>query len=329
MIENGDDSSRDHNPGETEDKDLFTVSDDEDISGGSSGGPKKNLTLFLVILLVVLVAGYFAFSSLSSKPVQNRQASVKTSPAKKIPVKPPAPVKVPTPAPVMPTAPAAQKIVQETTQKPAKKAEYPKGSTKEILKRESDVVKTPAVKQPPAKPSAPAKPVSGKGKIIKVVKAPLPVGAAKGYFVQAGVFIFKENINIPRSSIEALGYNPKIKVGSRLVRMSRVTVGNWADIKGAAALSNKLNSEGYSSKVLRLDNGTYTVMTGSYYYKNMVEEEKIILTAKGYDVKVMRVPIDMKAYYILLGPYKTPEEAAGIEANLKNNGINAAIIQPI
>ena len=236
---------------------------------------KKSPKLVLLILLIVLIAGYGAYRFFLPGPSDDRQASVQMPPTTESFVKQPASVKTKPPEPI------EKKSIQII--EPIKEPQSAKPSIKKAIKTEHNVIDKQLNEAPPSKRSAPKLITPAINKRIKVVKASLPVKNKTGYFVQAGVFIFRENANSVKKSIEALGYSPEIHVGSKSVKMSRVTVGNWIDIKHAEAVSKKLNNEGYSTKTLKRDDTTFTVMVGSYYYKKTADEEIIILTAKGYD----------------------------------------------
>lgn len=314
---------------ETENEELYIppipINEDEE-PPDSLEASKKNPKLVLLILLIVLIAGYGAYRFLLPSPSDDKQASVQMSPTTKNVVKQPAPIEK---KPLERTIEKEKKIAQIIVPEPVKKPQYAKPSIKKAINPEHNLVDKQFNETPPSKQSTPELITPAINKKVKVVNASLPVENKKGYFLQAGVFIFRENANSVKKSIEALGYSPEIKVGSKSVKMSRVTVGNWIDIKHAEAISKKLNNEGYSTKILKHDDATFTVMVGSYYYKKTAAEEIIILTAKGYDSEIVIVPIDMKAYHVLLGPYNTIDEVASLNVDLKGNEIQAVIIQSI
>ncbi len=311
---------------------ITPIQINEDKNNGhsdSSEAFKKSPKLILLILLIVLIVGYGAYSFLLSGPLGDGQETVQMPPTNRSSIKPPAPVKVKPTEPSHPEKkPVNKKMVQKTVSTPLDNSPSTKPSLEESIEPDSVIEKSVDSALHSREP-APGVITSTVNKKVKVVKAPLPVKNEKGYFVQAGVFIFRQNANTVKESIESLGYAPSIKVGRKPVKMRRVTVGKWNDVKQAEAASKKLNDKGYSSKVLKIGETTYAVLVGSYYYKNIADEEKIILNAKGYDAETVIVPVDMKAYHVLMGPYKTLDEAVNMDVKLKNNKIDSVIIQPV
>jgi cell division protein FtsN len=158
-----------------------------------------------------------------------------------------------------------------------------------------------------------------------VVKANLPV-SKKGYYIQAGAFIFKDNLNVPRKKIESLGFRPKVKTGTKLIGMHRLLVGAWDDFLIAEDIAAKLKQKGFKAE-LTSKNERFCVLIGSYYYKNKADRKKKALKAKGFNSRIEKKRIKMKINYLLLGPYATSGKAAEITEVLDTKGLKTVIIQ--
>ena len=222
-------------------------------------------------------------------------------------------------------------LVEEKVQKPKVKAKVmtkaaPAKPTAKI-KAEPAITKKAEPKKAPA-PAAKAVTAVKKRlskKKIKVIRAQLPV-SKKGYYIQAGAFIFKDNLNAPRKKIESLGFRPKVKTGTKLIGMHRLLVGAWDDFLVAEDIANKLRRKGFKAE-LTSKNERFCVLIGSYYYKNKADRKKKALEAKGFNSRIEKKRISMKINYLLLGPYATSEKAAEITEVLNTKGLKTAIIQ--
>ena len=222
-------------------------------------------------------------------------------------------------------------LVEEKVQKP--KVEV-KVMTKTAPAKPATKVKAePAVtaKAEPKKAPAPAtKPVTAvkkrlSKKKIKVIRAQLPV-SKKGYYIQAGAFIFRDNLNVPKKKIESLGFRPKVKTGTKLIGMHRLLVGAWDDFLIAEDIAAKLKRKGFKAE-LTSKNERFCVLIGSYYYKKKADRKGKALKAKGFNSRIEKKRIRMKINYLLLGPYATSEKAAEITEVLDTKGLKTAIIQ--
>ena len=310
---------------------FISVDEEEDLEE-EQGKSKKNL---LLVLLLVILGGYavyaFVLPQFTSDTAPKKQMVTAKKPTQRIPVKKPQPVEPAKTASTEPakgqadkTAEADLKVaIAPKSTKPAKTAAVaPREAKPEQAKKEAPAVKTAPSS---AKPEVAATGIPPEN--IHVIKAALPATVRKGYFVQSGAFIFKNNLNSPRKKIEALGYTPKVKLGSKVVKMNRLTVGEWDSESDAKSTYEKLKREGYEARIINVGKSLHSILIGSYYYSNIAKEEKIILEAKGYNATIVRTPISMKVYHLLVGPYETPGEAAQVEAAFGREGIKSAILQ--
>lgn len=209
------------------------------------------------------------------------------------------------------------------------------GKEKVVAVEEPLPEKKPAAPNPlpvePVKKAVVSKPrPAGQSKkparFVKAIKSTLHVSGEKGYFFQFGVYIFKESFKDTEKRIESLGYKPRVEIGRKTVKMSRIMVGNFNNKEEANSIRKKLQKDGFDATLWSVGKGRYALHVASYYYEKLASEEKILLDVKGYDSRIERTPIKMKVYHLLLGPYKTPEEVAGINEKLKRNGLKAAIL---
>jgi cell division protein FtsN len=298
---------------------------DSDFEEDMEEKPAKNKKTLLLVLLLVIIGGYAAYTfvlpQFSSDTASQKQTVTAKKVTQRIPIKKPQPAKpeaTKKAAKVAPTVATTPKSTQ-----PEKTAAAP--APKEVKSEEVKKVAAKATMAPPAKPAVATASINPEE--IRVIKSALPATAEKGYFVQSGAFIFKNNLNSPRKKIEALGYTTKIEMGSKVVKMNRLTVGEWDNESGAKSSYDKLKREGYDAKIINVGKSLHAILIGSYYYGNVANEERIILEAKGYDAKIVRTPIKMKVYHLLVGPYETSGEAAQVEAALGSEGIKSAILQ--
>ena len=207
----------------------------------------------------------------------------------------------------------------------------PKAEAKKVEKQPAPLSQEPIAKVEPKKEPAPvakpetAAPKKTLHKKINVVKAPLPV-SKKGYYIQAGAFIFKDNLNVPRKKIESLGFKPMIKTGTKLVGMHRLLVGEWGDFLIAEDIAAKLKRLGYKAELTSKDE-RFCVLIGSYYYRQEAVKRGKALKAKGFNSRIEKKRISMKINYLLLGPYATSEKAAEINEVLNTKGLKTVIIQ--
>lgn len=248
------------------------------------------------------------------------------------------------PKKVMPKPAAEAKVEKIEVKKevkkviPAKKQEAAKGEliqpkieVKKVDKKPTPASPKPAAKLKPKKELASivkSKPAVRKKTLHKkptVVKANLPV-SKKGYYIQAGAFIFKDNLNVPRKKIESLGFRPKVKKGTKLIGMHRLLVGEWDDFLIAEDIAAKLKRKGFQAELTSKDE-RFCVLIGSYYYKQKADKKKKALRAKGFNSRIEKKRIRMKINYLLLGPYATSEKAAEITEVLNTKGLKTVIIQ--
>ena len=215
--------------------------------------------------------------------------------------------------------------VKQVAQTPA--PEKPKQEVRSEPKKEP----APAVRiEPEKKPVAAVKPKSAAGKRpsqkkVDFIKAKLPV-SKKGYYIQAGAFIFKDNLNIPRKKIESLGFRPIVKTGTKLISMNRLLVGEWSDFLIAEDIAAKLRRKGFSAELTSKEE-RFCVLIGSYYYRHKAEKKKKALKSKGFDSRIEKKPLRMNINHLLLGPYATPEEAAEVKEALDKKGLKTVIIK--
>ncbi|MDT8316910.1 MAG: SPOR domain-containing protein [bacterium] len=224
------------------------------------------------------------------------------------------------------------KAIPEIKQKAVKEELVePTLEVKEVEKKPASVSPIPVAKPKPKKDPAPvvkAEPATKKipsNKKITVVKARLPV-SEKGYYIQAGAFIFKDNLNIPRKKIESLGFKPKVKTGTKLIGMHRLLVGEWNDFLIAEEIADKLRRKGFKAELTSKDE-RFCVLIGSYYYRQEAERKKKALISKGFNSRIEKKRIKMKINYLLLGPYATSEKAAETTEVLNTKGLKTVIIQ--
>jgi len=214
-----------------------------------------------------------------------------------------------------------QEAVKKVVKKPPVKVK-PKptpASPKPVAKLKPKKEPTPIVKP---RPSVRKKPLKKK---VKVIRAHLPV-SEKGYYIQAGAFIFKDNLNAPKKKIESLGFRPKVKTGPTFIGMHRLLVGAWDDFLIAEDIAAKLRRLGFKAE-LTSKNERFCVLIGSYYYKNKADRKRKALKAKGFNSRIEKKRIKMKINYLLLGPYATSGKAAEITEVLDTKGLKTAIIQ--
>lgn len=210
-----------------------------------------------------------------------------------------------------------EKLIKPKVEVTVKKKSTP-ASPKPLAKLKPKKEPAPIAKPKPAAKKQPLK------KKVKVIRSHLPV-SEKGYYIQAGAFIFKDNLNVPRKKIESLGFRPKVKAGTKLIGMNRLLVGEWGDFLIAEDIAAKLKRKGFKAE-LTSKNERFCVLIGSYYYKHKAERKKKALRAKGFNSRIEKKRIRMKINYLLLGPYTTSDKAAEITERLDTKGLKTAII---
>ncbi|MDH3973960.1 MAG: SPOR domain-containing protein [Deltaproteobacteria bacterium] len=273
-------------------------------------------------------------------PVAKARQEAKAVVAKAVPAgkKPEA---VPLDDALEPVEKEAKKPKQKEAARPVPaKVKAPPVKPAEPVKKEEPAVKAPPVPRkevtappkpapkPKAKPKPPkpvVRPSKKAGKDIKIARGTVPV-SAKGYYLQAGVYIFKGNLKAPRKKIESLGYTPLVKQGRKVIKMNRLLVGTWGDFLIAEDLVLKLRKSGFSAELIS-KNERFAALIGSFYYKHMADKKKNLLRKKGFAARIEKTPINMKVHHLLVGPYKTPEEADTVLDSLKRKGLKAVIIQ--
>jgi hypothetical protein len=286
---------------------------------------KKKKTSPLLVLLLLLAAGYGAYAYIIPSYFPELLSSSPAAP----PVKAPAPKRI---AVKPPQKQAAPKPVP--AEEPKLALEKAKGEAVEIIEDEApEPVKAGSIPDRPApleeevKPE-PEKALSVPAEKIRVAKADLSVKGDRGFLVQAGAFIFKSNIKGPISKIKEAGYTPRVETAYKSVAMNRLTAGKWDSFEEANTATLDLLEQGYRrAKVLPLGGDKFTVLIGSYYYKHLAVEESIILEVKGFDTEIVKKPVRMKIYHILLGPYATAEEVAKVGEALKGKGLETTVLK--
>lgn len=321
-------------PSPSEPSDQISSDDKSQEAFTSEDSPKSSdkKKLLLPVILLIVLGGYAAYVYVVPHYFTKKAPAVKVRIAKKVAVKPP-----PKPAP---QAKKPQEAVGES--KAAVKAEEGLKEEKEEAPHPAKVeagedtgkeapqkeeIETAEIKAAISNRPLPARPSVDIERDIKIVKTTLPVSGESGYFVQSGAFIFRGNVEAMKGKVEAAGYSPRIEAGSRAVNMNRLLVGDRDDIETAKETVRSLRKEGYEATVLDLGSGQYTVLAGSYYYGNIAQEEKIILETRGFDARIVKTPIEMKIYHLLLGPFESAEEAAKVDSDLKGRGLETAILR--
>ena len=233
----------------------------------------------------------------------------------------PAPPKKPMPEPPAKTSKQKPEI------KPAVKKEPIKKQLEKDIQKPKVEVKVISKQVSPAKTQAISKvePKKVLKKDLKAVRTYLPV-SGKGYYIQAGAFIFKDNLKVPKRKIESLGFKPVVKTGSKPISMYRLLVGEWGDFLLADDIAAKLRRKGFKAK-LTSKNEEFCVLIGSYYYKDKANKKRKSLEAKGFSARMERKQVKMKLHHLLLGPYPTLEKAGEVSEVLDANGLKTAIIQ--
>ena len=354
-----DDSIADITAGMPEDKSF----DEKDMSSSTKGKSNVKRT-FLLFVLLLLFSSYAAYTyilpenypalkkDIDSKVEELVSQVTQLISGEEAPKSIEAPTRIAIQKPgkkAMPKPTAEAKVEKIEVKKeplkkevkkvlPAKRQEAVKG---ELIKPKVEVMKVekkptpvspkPLAKFEPKKEPAPIvkpKPAARKKTLHKkpnVVKAQLPV-SQKGYYIQAGAFIFKDNLNVPRKKIESLGFRPKVKTGTKLIGMHRLLVGEWDDFLIAEDIAAKLKRKGFKAELTSKDE-RFCVLIGSYYYKNKADKKKKALRAKGFNSRIEKKRIRMKINYLLLGPYTTSEKAAEITEVLNTKGLKTVLIQ--
>ncbi|MBE9535876.1 MAG: SPOR domain-containing protein [Proteobacteria bacterium] len=307
--------------GDTEPLPPLQAAAEEPAELAEGEAPKKKKTSPLLILLLVLAAAYAAYAYIIPNyfpELLSASAPAKTPAPKRIAVKPPQKQAPPKPVPAEETKAAAVDIIKNEVMEPAKAEPMPA--------RPAPVEEELKDKVSPEQ--APKKTASIPSEKIRIAKAKLPAEGGQGFFIQAGAFIFKSNLKGPVSKIKAAGYTPRVETAYKSVGMNRLTAGKWDSFEEANNASLDLRGLGYrSAKAFPLGGDKFTVLIASYYYKHLAVEEGIILEAKGFDTEIVKKPVKMKVYHVLLGPYATAEEALKVESVLKGKGLETAFIK--
>jgi len=259
---------------------------------------------------------------------------------KEAPVKPAPPAKTVTtavekkPAEEVKAAPVQPKDTNKAPEPPkpaiqGKPVEKAPPKPVETVKVAAAPPKKPEPMKAPA-PVAPQKDVkpSRTSVDMKTTKASLPVSEKGGYFVQAGAFIFKDNLNTPKKKIESLGYRPRVEMGHKYIKMNRVIVGEWRDFLEAEDTLEQLKREGFRGSLIS-KNEKFSVLIGSYYYRETAIKKKRGLEKKGFEVIIYKEPIKMRIHHLLIGPFNTAAEAADVSATLKNKNVKSIVIENI
>ena len=221
------------------------------------------------------------------------------------------------------TTPAASKLVSPVVKEPPKGAAVtePKATTPNVpivnAPTKTTTTLAPKTVTPPSVPQKPSAPTV----------AAIPSEEQGDYRIQVGAYLFESSLKGPKQKLEQLGFIPEVGPTKRQISMNRVLVGNFEQKETAEAAVKDLAEEGIKANVVQKENGFYSALTGSYFYKKTAEKEQLKLEEFGYDVVIdqAKVLTDMKELHF--GSYSNKQAAQADIERLQTVGLKGVAVK--
>ena len=297
------------------------------------GGGSKSRTLLLLLLLVVIAAAgaYFLMSPEGMTP----EAPDLQKTSKQVVAVPPQPAKVPVPVQPAPqqSAEAQKEVANEKAAMaaPAETTATEKGQAVKPKDEETVAVPVP-VPEKPEETKAAAKPAdSEKAKQAaptqpQVTKAaPVPVGTAGTYVLDAGAFLFASQSDDLKKKITELGYKPVVSQVKASVRLIRLRVGSYTKEQLPAALEDVRKIAPGAFSLAR--DGRYVVYAGSFADQHNIKKLSDRLRAEGIDVVEEPVKVDRNLSRIQFGEFSDDASAEAAAEKVEEAGIPVRVVK--
>ena len=147
------------------------------------------------------------------------------------------------------------------------------------------------------------------------------------YYVQIGVFAVKENAERLILSLKNKHFSPSKSTAKKKIKMYRVFRGIFSDRKKAEKEIANLKKSGINATLKKTASGDkYSVYAGSFSIKQNAERFKNKINTLGFTSKVIKLPVMMDTHKVFVGYFKTKQEAVLTQNKLTKEGFAKTII---
>lgn len=147
------------------------------------------------------------------------------------------------------------------------------------------------------------------------------------YYIQLCSCVIKENADKIFRKLSDQGYSPFMEEIVRHVKMHNIYTDDFAKKSEALELLNNLKNDGFDSVLLPSSGSGYKIRITSCFYMESAKGVIKRLNRLGYETNIRKESIPTKMYSVLLGNFKSLQEAKAASQQLIKMGYQQPILK--